>query len=63
MTPLGYILVAVWILANGTVTGEAVDYFTDPHECWQEAVWSQEVADPGVAYTCVPEGIVWGQEP
>tara|TARA_Y200000002_G_scaffold279826_1_gene233932 strand:- start:6000 stop:6173 length:174 start_codon:yes stop_codon:yes gene_type:complete len=52
---LGYILVVVWFLGDGTVTGEAIDHYYDAHECWQNAVWSQETADPGKAYTCVPE--------
>ena len=52
---LGYILVVVWFLGDGTVTGEAIDHYYDAHECWQNAVWSQETADPGKAYPCVPE--------
>jgi len=58
---MGYILVAVWITALGEVTGEAVDYFVDPHECWQEAVWEMEVSEPGVSFTCVLDGLTLEQ--
>ena len=41
MAILGYILVMVTILADGTVTGESIDYFKDPNECFQNVLWEE----------------------
>ena len=51
----GYILVMVTILSTGEVTGEALDYFNDPHACWQQGVWEEELADPGVGFVCIED--------
>ena len=53
----GYILVMVTILSTGEVTGEALDYFNDPHACWQQGVWEEELADPGVGFVCIEDYI------
>ena len=41
----GYILVMVTILSTGEVTGEALDYFNDPHACWQQGVWEEIIEE------------------
>ena len=46
MAIFGYILVMVTILADGTVTGESIDYFKDPNECFQNVLWEEEIAGP-----------------
>ena len=53
----GYILVMVPILSTGEVNGEALDYFNDPHACWQQGVWEEELADPGVGFVCIEDYI------
>tara|TARA_B100000287_G_scaffold107978_1_gene100149 strand:- start:330 stop:515 length:186 start_codon:yes stop_codon:yes gene_type:complete len=53
----GYILVLVTILADGTVTGEAIDYFKDPHECYSNVQWEEEIAEPGVGFVCIEDVI------
>ena len=55
---LGYILVAVSINSAGEVTGTALDYFHNPYECWQETVWEEEVAEPGVGFVCIEDFVV-----
>ena len=51
----GYILVMVTILSTGEVTGEALDYFDNPNACWQQGVWEEELADPGVGFVCIED--------
>tara|TARA_B100000212_G_C27264076_1_gene485780 strand:- start:705 stop:875 length:171 start_codon:yes stop_codon:yes gene_type:complete len=51
----GYILVMVTILANGDVTGEALDYFTDPMECIEQGYIEEENAEPGVGFVCLED--------
>tara|TARA_B100001996_G_scaffold369036_1_gene342081 strand:- start:48 stop:224 length:177 start_codon:yes stop_codon:yes gene_type:complete len=53
----GYILVMVTILANGTVTGESIDYFEDPHECYQHVIWNEEIADLGTGFVCIEDTV------
>ena len=55
---LGYILVAVSINSAGEVTGTALDYFQNPYECWQEGVWEEEVAEPGVGFVCIEDFVI-----
>ena len=40
---------------------EFLDYFVDPHECWQEAVWEMEVSEPGISFTCVLDALTLEQ--
>ena len=51
----GYILVLVTILANGDVTGHAVDYYDDPHECYAMVQYEEDIADPGVGFVCIED--------
>ena len=41
----GYILVMVTILANGDVTGKALNYYTGSYECWKNALMEEEKAE------------------
>jgi hypothetical protein len=45
----------VSILPNGIVTGEVLDHYDDPVECFSEAVELGLGADPGLAFTCVED--------
>ena len=51
----GYILVMVTLLANGEVTGEALDYFVDPVECVEQGFIEEENAEPGVGFVCLED--------
>ena len=51
----GYILVMVTILANGTVTGEAINYYTGSYECWKNAIMEEEKAEPGIGFVCIED--------
>ena len=57
MAIFGYILVMVTILADGTVTGESIDYFKDPNECFQNVLWEEEIAGPGSGFVCIEDTI------
>ena len=54
---MGYILVLVTMLADGTVTGKAIDYFTNPQECHQTIQWEEEIAERGVGIVCLEDTI------
>ena len=43
------------ILPNGIVTGEVLDYYENPVDCFAEAVEMELVAEPGLAFTCVED--------
>ena len=34
----GFILVSVWILSSGDITGEALNWYENPTSCWEEAI-------------------------
>ena len=51
----GYILVMVTILANGTVTGESINYYTGSYECWKNAIIEEQEAEPGVGFVCIED--------
>ena len=51
----GWILVMVTINPLGVVEGEAIDYFKDPHECYANVIWEEEVADSGVGFVCIED--------
>ena len=55
MIVLGWYLLMVSILPDGTVTGEVLDYYNDPVECYSEAVELKLGSDQGLAFTCVED--------
>lgn len=54
---LGFYLVMVTISPNGDVTGEAIDYFTDPLDCIYNGNWEEENAPFGVGFVCLEDVI------
>ena len=52
---VGYILVAVSILANGVVEGKALDYYTSNMDCYSVALKHESLADPGVGFVCLED--------
>ena len=55
MIVLGWYLLMVTILPNGIVTGEILDHYDDPVECFSEAVELELGAEPGLAFTCIED--------
>ena len=45
------------MLNDGTVTGKAIDYFTNPQECHQTIQWEEEIAERGVGFVCLEDTI------
>ena len=54
---LGFYLVMVTIAPDGNVTGEAIDYFSDPLECIYAGNWEEENAPFGVGFVCLEDVI------
>ncbi len=52
---LGYILVAVKIVALGDITGVALDYFADANTCVTHAIELEATAPLGVGYVCLED--------
>ena len=57
---IGFYLLMVTILPDGFVTGDVLDYYEDPVECFAEAVELELTAEPGLAFTCVEDYIQIG---
>ncbi len=58
---IGFYLLMVTILPDGFVTGDVLDYYEDPVECFAEAVELELTAEPGLAFTCVEDYIQIGE--
>jgi|TARA_Y100000022_G_scaffold187534_1_gene185060 hypothetical protein len=59
----GYIMLTVNILANGTIQGEAVNYYASYEECFVDAARkfdARVVGDVGIGYVCVEDYIDYG---
>ena len=54
---LGFYLVMVTITPEGNVTGEAIDYFSDPLECIYAGNWEEENAPYGIGFVCLEDVI------
>ena len=52
---VGFYLLMISILPNGIVTGEVLDYYENPVDCFAEAVEMELVAEPGLPFTCVED--------
>tara|TARA_B100001057_G_C22743970_1_gene908990 strand:- start:833 stop:1021 length:189 start_codon:yes stop_codon:yes gene_type:complete len=57
----GFYLMMVMILPDGMVTGEVLDYYFNPVECFAEAVELELEAEPGLAFTCVEDYVELGE--
>jgi len=55
MIILGWYLLMVSIMPDGTVTGEVLDYYDDPQTCFSVALEYHMGKDPGLAFTCVED--------
>lgn len=55
MNTYGFILLSVWIMSNGDITGQALNWYDNPTECWEEAIRMKENDVPGVGYLCVED--------
>tara|TARA_B100001029_G_C14977795_1_gene404153 strand:- start:139 stop:318 length:180 start_codon:yes stop_codon:yes gene_type:complete len=51
----GFILVSVWILSSGDITGEALNWYDNPTSCWEEAIRMKENSKVGIGYVCVED--------
>ena len=51
----------VMILPDGMVTGEVLDYYFNPVECFAEAVELELEAEPGLAFTCIEDYVELGE--
>ena len=52
---MGFYLMVVSILPDGFVTGEVLDYYRNPIDCFAHAVELELEAPPGLAYTCTED--------
>ena len=51
----GFILVVVWILPSGVVTGDALNWYDNPSSCWEDAIRMKEDSELGFGYVCVED--------
>ena len=51
----GFILVSVWILSSGEITGKALNCYYNPTSCWEEAIRMKEISEVGIGYVCVED--------
>lgn len=59
---VGFYLLMVSILPNGVVTGDVLDYYVNPVDCFSEAIELELDAPPGLAFTCVEDYVGIGEE-
>ena len=52
---VGFYLLVVTILPNGFVTGDVIDYYENPIDCFADAVEREMDAEPGQNYICVKD--------
>tara|TARA_B100000900_G_C20258105_1_gene584810 strand:+ start:487 stop:675 length:189 start_codon:yes stop_codon:yes gene_type:complete len=52
---VGYILIVAWILPNGDIKTNALDYFTSNVLCYTKAVELEKQSGPGVGYVCLED--------
>mgnify|MGYP001185175583 CR=1 FL=1 len=61
MIVVGFYLLMVSILPDGTVTGQVLDYFDDPYECVQMGMIEESISPPGIGYVCVEDYVEVGE--
>ena len=51
----GFILAVVWVLSNGDVVGETLNWYDNPTTCWEEAIRMKEDSEVGFGYVCIED--------